>query len=288
VETIGATELWSFLDSASYSRTVKCGAVRKNAGCPVSSFLDLATKIAELQFKNLDYVFLFRGQGADYRNSKGNTSLKPTLFRSGQNAHKVPSPAKLTRRFEILNQAERELLRHYIQQNLVGLDRMKRQRIVRWSLLQHYEVCKTPLLDVTQSLRIAASFASRGSPERAFIFVLGVPNLSGAVTASAEAGIQIIRLSSVCPPSAIRPHIQEGYLVGEYPEMADFAQKENYGHYEIDFGRRLIAKFYFDPQTFWKQDTFPIVPEEALYPNASDPIYTLTQQIKESLDLAED
>ena len=45
--------------------------------------------------------------------------------------------------------------------------------------------------------------------------MLGVPNLSGAITASAEAGLQIVRLSSVCPPSAVRPHIQEGYLLGD-------------------------------------------------------------------------
>ena len=40
-------------------------------------------------------------------------------------------------------------------------DRLRRQRILRWSILQHYEICDTPLLDVTQSIRIAASFASR-------------------------------------------------------------------------------------------------------------------------------
>jgi hypothetical protein len=49
------------------------------------------------------------------------------------------------------------------------------------------------------------------------LYVIGVPNISGAISASAEAGLQVIRLSSVCPPSAIRPNVQEGYLVGEYP-----------------------------------------------------------------------
>lgn len=38
-------------------------------------------------------------------------------------------------------------------------DRLKRQRILHWSILQHYEVSATPLLDVTHSLPIAASFA---------------------------------------------------------------------------------------------------------------------------------
>src|SRR5206468_364868 len=138
--------------------------------------------------------------------------------------------------------AEGALIREYMAENLLGVKRLKRHRVLRWAILQHYEVCLTPLLDVTHSLRIAASFASINMPDKVYLFVLGVPNLSGAVTASAESGLQIIRLSSVCPPSAVRPHIQEGYLLGEYPEMAEFEQKANYFHYEIDFGRRLVAK----------------------------------------------
>lgn len=98
------------------------------------------------------------------------------------------------------------------------------------------------------------------------MFVFGVPNLSGAVTASSEASLQIVRLSSACPPEAVRPHLQEGYLLGEYPEIADFEQKTHYDYYEMDFGRRLVAKFRFDPTTFWSSSNFPPATERALYP----------------------
>ena len=30
---------------------------------------------------------------------------------------------------------------------------------VRWALLQHYNICDTPLVDITQSLHVASSFA---------------------------------------------------------------------------------------------------------------------------------
>jgi hypothetical protein len=166
--------------------------------------------------------------------------------------------------------------------DVIGVERLERHRILRWSILQHYEVCPTPLLDVTHSLRIAASFASLPAPgaelgEQVFIYVLGVPNLSGAITASAEAGLQIVRLSSVCPPQAVRPHIQEGYLLGEYPEITGYKEKARFEPYEVDFGLRLVAKFWFDPHIFWRQAaTFPMVPREALYPSgADDPLYTL-------------
>jgi hypothetical protein len=81
----------------------------------------------------------------------------------------------------------------------------------------------------------------------------------------------------------VRAHIQEGYLLGEYPEMTGFDQKQNYAHYEIDFGRRLVAKFAFDPKTFWNDDDFPIVERSALYPNQTDPFYEVAETIKHSL-----
>lgn len=114
--------------------------------------------------------------------------------------------------------------------------------------------------------------------------MLGVPNLSGAITASAEAGLQIVRLSSVCPPAAVRPHIQEGYLLGEHPDISKYGQKALYHAYEIDFGRRLVAKFRFNPQTFWKPDTFPKVEEADLTPDPiDDPLSKLADDIRRAV-----
>jgi hypothetical protein len=103
--------------------------------------------------------------------------------------------------------------------------------------------------------------------------VLAIPQLSGAVTVTAEAELQAIRLSSICPPEAARPHLQEGYLLGEYPDLADPEQKGRVPHYEVDFGRRLLAKFRLHPQTFWGTDpAFPQIMEEALLPQTDDPV----------------
>ena len=240
METIGRQEIWSLRDGATKAEQSKYGKVRKGLGHRVESFLELAQKVAELQFRNRDHVLLFWGQAKDHKNVEDNTTLKPTLFRP------EPTPPVLIQRFRDLKRAENLLVESYEQQRqFIGSDRLKRHQILRWSILQHYEVCPTPLLDVTHSLRIAASFASSDVNHEAFIFVLGVPNLSGAITASAEAGLQIVRLSSVCPPAALRPHIQEGYLLGEYPEMPSYEQKSLYPQYEIDFGRRLVAQVSF-------------------------------------------
>ncbi|MBC8112826.1 MAG: FRG domain-containing protein [Candidatus Saccharimonas sp.] len=281
METIGKASLWSFVDGEQEAQLIENTAIRKGRGHRVKSYLDLATKVAELQFRNRDVVLLFRGQKMDHRNRDKNTTLKPTLLRPNDGTILNPGRTTLTSRFESLKSAEEVLVRQYGHGDFLGVDRLKRYRILRWSILQHYEVCATPLLDVTHSLRIAASFASLSTDNEAFLFAIGVPNLSGAITASAEAGLQIIRLSSVCPPSAVRPHIQEGYLLGEYPELADVEQRDQYLHVEMDFGRRLVAKFRFDPKKFWGNDAFPAVGKHALYPTPShDPLYKLAIAVK--------
>lgn len=284
MEKIGNQKIWSYFDGASRARPATNHNIRAGSGHLVKTYLELAKKIAALQFLNREHVLLFRGQESDYRTIKGTSTVKATLFRLSE--ARIPTPRVLSTRFETLRQAEAGLVARYADKKFAGVDRLRRHRSLRWAILQHYEVCRTPLLDVTHSLRIAASFASLGKKTtNSFLLVFGVPNLSGAVTASSEASLQIIRLSSACPPEAVRPHMQEGYLVGEYPEIVDFDQNTHYPYYEMDFGRRLVAKFRFDPRTFWKNRNFPAAPREALYPTP-DQLLTLTTELKTSLSLA--
>jgi len=279
MEKIGTQTTWSYFDNVDRARPASNQKIRHAPGHPVSSFFQLARKVAELQFLNRDHVLLFRGQQSDHQTSKCNTTLKATLFRLAKT--KVPTQRVLERRFERLRLAEAELVSRYVAQRFGGFERLRRHRTIRWAILQHYEVCRTPLLDVTHSLRTAATFATLGNESNeGFVFVLGVPNLSGAVTASAEAGLQIIRLSSACPPEAVRPHLQEGYLLGEYPEVADYEQNAHYDYYEMDFGRRLVAKFRFDPHALWKSKNFPATSEEALYPKEHrDALLSLASEV---------
>jgi hypothetical protein len=284
MEKIGNQKIWSYFDEHETSRPASNAAIRRGFGHEITSYFKLAKKVAELQFVNRDHVLLFIGQRQDFRTTKNNSMLKASIFRL--EGKRVPSKYILEKRFEKLRSAEDELVEHYISAKLKGCDRVKRHRIIRWAILQHYEMCATPLLDVTHSLRIAASFASSGNDTgEAFVFAFGVPNLSGAVTASSEAGLQVIRLSSACPPDAVRPHIQEGYLLGEYPEITDFQQNAQYRYYEMDFGRRLIAKFRFNPTTFWSNENYPKASDDALYPEKHrDPLLQIATIIKNTIN----
>jgi hypothetical protein len=285
MKTIGERKIWSFHGEKDKAAPIKSPTVVRNAsGHAVRTYMELATKVAELQFRNPDFVLMFRGQDGDHRNNSKNSSLKPTMFRADSNGNGLREHGELEARFQNLERAEKLLVTSYRAAKLLGQSPLERHRILRWAILQHYEVCRTPLLDVTHSLRVAASFASLNAQNEAFLYVLAVPNLSGGVTASAEAGLQIVRLASVCPPAAVRPHIQEGYLLGEYPEMVNQFQKEHYEHYEIDFGRRLIAKFRFNPADFWKRGVFPRISKAALYPGSrQDPLQKIAATLKKAL-----
>ena len=155
--------------------------------------------------------------------------------------------------------------------------------MLRWAILQHYEVCATPLLDVTHSLRVAASFAQARMPEsESFLFVLALPQISGSITTSSEHGIQMVRLLSVCPPAALRPHFQEGYLLGQYPTLSADGGAE-YDRSELDFSRRLLAKFRLGPSRHFWSTHFRPVPQAALFPDKRDRLKTLTDRIREGL-----
>lgn len=277
MQTIGQSSLRSFCPMTGNIASVKCTDLRKGDAIEVSDFLDLAKKVAELQYENREHVLMLRGQSGDYRNQKNNTTIKPSIFRGGK---RNPASHELSARFERLREAERVLATEYEHANLPRSKEIRRRQVLRWAILQHYEVCPTPLLDVTHSLRVAASFASDHAGQDGYVMLLGVPNIAGAITTSIEAELQIIRLSSVCPPQALRPHIQEGFLLGEYPDIAVYEQKQLYPEHEVDFGRRLIAKFRFDKSRFWKSGEFPQIPRAALYPDQDDDLKKVADLVK--------
>lgn len=272
METLAIRKIMSLLDGDESFHTVKNHDIRADKGALVRDYPDLVEKVAKLSFYNPEHVLLFRGQRRDWCNLRGNSSIKASIFRSTED-RKLPSPSLLAHRYEILGKAERRLAESFAQSRFIGRNRIARHRILRWAILQHYEVCATPLLDVTQSLRVAASFALNdvGCDDSPILYVFSVPFLSGSITASSEQGIQIIRLSSICPPEARRPYFQEGYLLAEYPDWASFNKKQDYHSYEIDFGRRLLAKFRLKKNDFWSKD-YATIPNEALYPNERDPL----------------
>jgi len=240
----------------------------------VENFIEMVKKVAILSFHNKDHLLFFRGQEKDHLNRNNNSSFYPSIYRTknGENLSKE----LLNIRFKLLDQASALLVKKFEEYEILdSVKELKRRKFIQWSILQHYEVCDTPLLDLTQSLRVACSFALQKKQKTGYVFVFGLPYITNRITINSEQDIVNIRLINICPPQALRPYFQEGNLVGTADILNDYDER-----IELDFKRRLIAKFKIsNGNEFWgDQDSL----EKYLMPDG-DQVQALCQEIKDAL-----
>src|SRR5690606_38796111 len=154
----------------------------------------------------------------DFLNKAGSTTIYPGVYRSENS-----SKEELRHRFALLEQACKELVKRWTESKLEGLRDIRQKTYVQWSILQHYGVLETPLLDITHSLRVACSFAQHDSTsDQSIVYALGLPQVSNRISINSEEDLVNVRLLSICPPSALRPHFQEGFLAGTTDVSWDF------------------------------------------------------------------
>ncbi len=248
-------------------------------GHEVRSYIELLQKVAALCFHNRRFRLLFRGQKADYKMSSlaSTSDLYPSILR-GFTANKGDRQAGLDHAFDTLLRAESLLAEEIRSRELIE------NQIVRWAVLQHYEVCKTPLLDVTASLQSALTFAI-GDRSEGWLYVLAFPQLTGSVSVSLESKTQVIDLGQICPPEALRPHFQQGLLVSDYPEIR--TRKQSHGRRGMrgnNFAARLLTKFRLVDCKSWHTEGYMSTPSNVLFPNAIDPWFKKTQVVKRELN----
>ena len=268
MRNFGNTKLWCHLSLDTGERFTNKD-VRESDAIKINDFRGLVQSVAYIANHNPDYSLFYRGQSKDYKLSSGSSSFYPTIFRRPGK----PLQAKiLSERYAVLEKCSQELV---ISLESIGIDnlrKVKKFRELPWSILQHYEVCGTPLIDLTHSLRVAASFALNNAKENAYIFIFAFPYPNGTISYSTEEELLNVRLLSACPSEALRPHFQEGYLIGSFPPYVN--KKEPF----LDFGRRLIAKLEIPKKNFWGKD-FHAIPNNALYP-PNDEVESICSEIK--------
>lgn len=257
-------------------------------GYPVTNFAELRKLIAELSCLNPDSILFFRGQHTDHRRPYGKmgeaSTFLPSIFRGKLRKGDL---IEKWNKLELATNLLIDKLKTIPEARKKEFNFLKAKRLAQWSVLQHYEVVDTPLLDVTQSLRVACSFAELGrTSDTAYIYVFALPYPTGRISINSEQYITNIRLLSVVPSCVRRPHNQEGFLIGE-----DDMVKTDSVSDRFDFRRRSIAKFKLDLREgsgFWEDCGLTERPltEQELYPDKSDDSDTLGQickDIKESL-----
>lgn len=243
--------------------------VGKNEGYFIKCYRDLVEHVAKLAYKNKDYWLLFRGQKSDFKNKAKRSTFYPTIYRGD-----YLTQQELDFRFERLYVASKVLSELFEKYEVEGYPELGRKKLIQWSILQHYGVTETPLIDLTHSLRVACSFAQMNNDEKsAFIYVFGLPYLTNRISINSEHDLINIRLLSITPPGALRPYFQEGYLVGTEDITNEYKDKS-----ELDLNNRLIAKFEIpNSPTFWGKD-FSQIPKNALYPE-NDQIESICKEV---------
>lgn len=260
-----------------------------NDGYPVYNFAELRSLIAELSCLHPDSVLFFRGQHTDYKRPYGKKGLAstflPSIFRGNINQGELMTRWNKLELATSLLVAKIQALPNARNKEFKFLNS---KRLAQWSVLQHYGVVDTPLLDVTQSLRVACSFADLGrTSDVAYIYVFALPYPTGRISINSEHYITNIRLLSVVPSNVKRPHYQEGFLIGE----DDMGRTDKVSDL-FDFRRRAIAKFKIflgKESEFWKSGILldrPLADSE-LYPDQgddSDLLSHICQDIKSAIN----
>jgi hypothetical protein len=239
---------------------------------PVKTYRQLMEIIAKYSYENKDYQLYFRGQNIDYKNKASSSTIYPSIFR-GENI----SQKQMDERANILEVLSKRLCDELRENKIIGYKDVIKRRFIQWAILQHYEVCPTPFLDISQSLRVAASFAFLSNEEsNPILLVFALPYPTNRITINSEYDLIIIRLLSICPPEALRPYYQDGYLAGTDEIRFDYQEKN-----DLDFNRILIAKFELERDHFWGSG-FTSLPKSTLYPQ-KDKVYSICNELKQEV-----
>jgi len=274
-----STEKGTIIDQESSVRPVN------DPGYSIKSYPQLLNCIAAIKYQNPSFDIFFRGQNKDYpTNDNGLTSgLYPSIFRNAFNrpSGALTPPKIVQRRYEILNKAENILIDELSNPDLkFNAQMFKRFPILRWSILQHYEICDTPLLDVAPVLDIALTFGSGQDQDSAYLYGIALPRHTQIVSNSVLTETQSINLAQICPPNFLRPHYQNGFLIGNYPSVMNYEVKIR-GTY--NFSNRLLVKFKIENIGELTRTGFNKLLTELIMPDEQDQLIPIVKSIAEQI-----
>jgi hypothetical protein len=265
------------LDDKYWKELISLKDILMSEPMPVKNYDELVRNVAQISYWNRHLMLYYRGQSKDFMDHEQKSTLLPSIYRSKADEAK----RDIKHRFEVLNSCVKSLQASFSSHKLkiAGTHIIHKFQEVSWALLQHYEVCGTPLLDLTHSLHVASSFAYHLGEKTGVVYVLALPWMNDAIGYNSHEEIINLRLVSSCPPQAQRPFFQEGYLAGQFPNYKLDDPKRSP---QFDLSRRVIAKFCFDKNPDFWGSGFMNIPEDKLYPG-DDIIGEICLKIKEEM-----
>ncbi len=250
--------------------------VRRSDGYPTKSFRELVELTARVAIWNKQYDIFFRGQNHDYKNKNDKSDIYPNICRPELNSNREYKASIKTQTIE-KRLAQLNYFINYLYKSERYPPRIRRSRNfieMDYALIQHYCILPTPLIDITQSLRVAATFALRGS-QTGYLYVFGIPYPHGSISYFIDNKIILVKLQNSCPADALRPRYQEGFLVGRFPFSPYKAEGDN-------LATRMLAKFYLDNSDnhFW-DNLFKPLSEKLLFPPKDQKMIELEKRFQD-------
>lgn len=233
--------------------------VAADKGYIINNYRELFDAVSRISYENPKFHLLFRGQDSDPRVIKKGrygrrSSIYPSIYRMDEGKRFTRIVRK--NRFEEMRNKCQSMIINY---PFTGITRIKKFEEIQWAIIQHYQISRTPLIDMTDSLQVASTFATRNNKnEFGYVFVFGIPYSNGSISYHVDDGIVVVRLASACPPDALRAHYQHAYFVGSFPHDEERRISKNAANL-------MIAKFRIRKPRFWNR-TFQRIPESILFP----------------------
>jgi len=227
-----------------------------------NNYSELCDLVAKLAYFNRRYVLFFRGQDKEYKFKSRFPTIYPNYFRK---LLMKQNPADQLKK--VLDENSNKLKRkiHVRKIRFHGSFYVVGNELLRFALLQHYEICDTPLIDLTQSLYVAASFALLppvGEDERGYregiVYVIALPRNNKIYRDDVSDNIFLTNLVGITPPQAKRPYRQEAYSVTS--SNLNLELIGDISHF--DLAGRVVCKFKVNnSDEFWNCGMNPMTRE---------------------------
>jgi hypothetical protein len=188
------------------------------------------------KYSNTGRTF-FRGQSNRYFSPNRKDWILPSICRA--NSRWIYQD-ELNSRIETLNIKVEEMSERYLDSPLwtddISIKKLLCDRHVSHGLCQHYELCLTPHLDVTEDFEVAYSFAKHKNINKGFVFLIRTPRCPHLVNVFFEENLYAINLQKIVIPQSTRPNKQKAWSLSFYPEISSLT-KELYGPSSFDLSK---------------------------------------------------
>jgi hypothetical protein len=181
-----------------------------------------------LKYSNSSRTF-FRGQSNRYTGPDGNDWIFPSICRDNRG---WVTKLELDQRLKILKKRVKKMAEKYLDSDAWSTDteirRILSDMYLCHGLCQHYNLCATPHLDVTEDFEIAYAFAKHKDMDKGFLFLIRTPRCPHLINVFFEENLYAINLQKIALLQTERPRVQQAWSLSFYPEISTLT-KELYG-----------------------------------------------------------